>query len=183
MHLGFHTSSLVTRFHQSRQITGQVIGWNGSESCHVPTVERSRQSRQWMNDHLTSCFHLLLSGLRCGERPRWHDGKLWFSDFYRHAGTAIGFGLVARRFTTHCEYDGSPAPSLGRQFTNRICKRIPEILVDNSAGNTRLIRVDHDHSVHEATNDVRFPNRIVFLDSGRNRHPATKRLFLRFRRQ
>ncbi len=26
----------------------------------------------------------LLDGLSFGEGPRWHDGKLWFSDFYRH---------------------------------------------------------------------------------------------------
>lgn len=27
---------------------------------------------------------VLLTGLRFGEGPRWRDGKLWFSDFYRH---------------------------------------------------------------------------------------------------
>jgi len=27
---------------------------------------------------------VLLTGLKFGEGPRWHDGKLWFSDFYRH---------------------------------------------------------------------------------------------------
>jgi sugar lactone lactonase YvrE len=27
---------------------------------------------------------VLLRGLAFGEGPRWHDGKLWFSDFYRH---------------------------------------------------------------------------------------------------
>ncbi|MFZ2737384.1 MAG: hypothetical protein WBI20_01940 [Burkholderiaceae bacterium] len=26
----------------------------------------------------------LLSGLTFGEAPRWHGGKLWFSDFYSH---------------------------------------------------------------------------------------------------
>lgn len=26
-----------------------------------------------------------LDGLSFGEGPRWHDGRLWFSDFYRHA--------------------------------------------------------------------------------------------------
>src|SRR5205807_2554757 len=28
---------------------------------------------------------LFLEGLAFGEGPRWHDGRLWFSDFYRHA--------------------------------------------------------------------------------------------------
>ncbi|MFM8303525.1 MAG: SMP-30/gluconolactonase/LRE family protein [Actinomycetota bacterium] len=33
---------------------------------------------------------LLRSGLRFGEGPRWHDGRLWYSDFYDHAVHAIG---------------------------------------------------------------------------------------------
>ena len=28
---------------------------------------------------------VLREGLSFGEGPRWHDGRLWFSDFYRHA--------------------------------------------------------------------------------------------------
>jgi len=28
---------------------------------------------------------VLLEGLGFGEGPRWHDGKLWFSDCYRRA--------------------------------------------------------------------------------------------------
>lgn len=28
---------------------------------------------------------VLREGLAFGEGPRWHDGRLWFSDFYRHA--------------------------------------------------------------------------------------------------
>ncbi len=27
---------------------------------------------------------VILEGLSFGEGPRWHDGTLWFSDFYRH---------------------------------------------------------------------------------------------------
>jgi len=29
-------------------------------------------------------LEVLLGGLKFGEGPRWHDGKLWFSDFYAH---------------------------------------------------------------------------------------------------
>jgi sugar lactone lactonase YvrE len=29
--------------------------------------------------------HLLRDGLAFGEAPRWHEGRLWYSDFYRHA--------------------------------------------------------------------------------------------------
>jgi sugar lactone lactonase YvrE len=32
---------------------------------------------------------LLLDGLYYGEGPRWHDGRLWFSDFYDHAIRAV----------------------------------------------------------------------------------------------
>jgi sugar lactone lactonase YvrE len=28
---------------------------------------------------------VLVEGLYFGEGPRWHDGRLWFSDFYDHA--------------------------------------------------------------------------------------------------
>ncbi|MDH4073494.1 MAG: gluconolactonase, partial [Gammaproteobacteria bacterium] len=27
----------------------------------------------------------IADGLYFGEGPRWHDGRLWFSDFYDHA--------------------------------------------------------------------------------------------------
>ena len=27
---------------------------------------------------------VLTEGLRFGEGPRWHDGRLWLSDFYTH---------------------------------------------------------------------------------------------------
>ncbi|MTA78581.1 MAG: gluconolactonase, partial [Actinobacteria bacterium] len=32
---------------------------------------------------------ILRSGIRFGEGPRWHDGRLWYSDFYDHAVHAI----------------------------------------------------------------------------------------------
>jgi sugar lactone lactonase YvrE len=32
---------------------------------------------------------VLLRGLHYGESPRWHDGELWFSDFYDHAVKAM----------------------------------------------------------------------------------------------
>jgi sugar lactone lactonase YvrE len=32
---------------------------------------------------------VLRAGLRFGEGPRWHDGRLWYSDFYDHAVHAI----------------------------------------------------------------------------------------------
>ncbi len=34
-------------------------------------------------------LHTLLTGLDFGEGPRWHDGRLWFSDFYQHCVSAV----------------------------------------------------------------------------------------------
>jgi len=31
-----------------------------------------------------------VDGLDFGEGPRWHDGRLWYSDFYRHAVFSVG---------------------------------------------------------------------------------------------
>ena len=33
---------------------------------------------------------VLATGLRFGEGPRWHHGKLWFSDMYDHSVQAVG---------------------------------------------------------------------------------------------
>ncbi|MHB1088025.1 MAG: SMP-30/gluconolactonase/LRE family protein [Acidimicrobiales bacterium] len=33
--------------------------------------------------------HVIREGLSFGEGPRWHDGRLWFSDFYRHGVFSI----------------------------------------------------------------------------------------------
>jgi sugar lactone lactonase YvrE len=33
---------------------------------------------------------VLYEGLDFGEGPRWHDGRLWLSDFFRHAVLSIG---------------------------------------------------------------------------------------------
>ena len=39
---------------------------------------------------------VLTEGLYFGEGPRWHDGKLWFSDFYAHAVKSVGSDGVQR---------------------------------------------------------------------------------------
>lgn len=35
---------------------------------------------------------ILLSGIHFGEGPRWHGGRLWFSDFYARAICSVGLG-------------------------------------------------------------------------------------------
>src|SRR3954468_15521319 len=37
-----------------------------------------------------SALPVLLDGIGFGEGPRWHDGRLWFSDFHRHAVSSVG---------------------------------------------------------------------------------------------
>jgi len=163
---------------------------------------------------------VLLSGLRFGEGPRWRDGLLWFSDFYRRAvytvdesgvenlvvevpGQPSGLGwlpdgsllIVSMTDRQVLRWDGntlSPyadvsaiatfhandmiVDTAGRAYVGNfgfdlhaamLEREVPEILADNSAGNTSLIRVDPDGSVHEAADDVRFPNGMVLLDGGR----------------
>ncbi|MGC8510455.1 MAG: SMP-30/gluconolactonase/LRE family protein [Acidimicrobiales bacterium] len=48
-----------------------------------------------MIDHRTRVIH---DGLAFGEAPRWHEGRLWFSDFYRHGVFSVsGDGRDERR--------------------------------------------------------------------------------------
>lgn len=43
---------------------------------------------------------ILATGLHFGEGPRWHDGRLWFSDFFDHAvKTCTDDGVVETQFT------------------------------------------------------------------------------------
>jgi sugar lactone lactonase YvrE len=41
--------------------------------------------------------NLLVDGLFFGEGPRWHEGRLWFSDFYDEAVFSVGTGGDRRR--------------------------------------------------------------------------------------
>jgi sugar lactone lactonase YvrE len=51
-----------------------------------------------MNDTIGSAFtaRVVARGLRFGEGPRWHDGRLWFSDFYDHAIKSLDAEGVVR---------------------------------------------------------------------------------------
>jgi sugar lactone lactonase YvrE len=48
----------------------------------------------------------LAEGLRFGEGPRWHDGRLWFSDFYDHAVKSMDAAGAVR---TELEIDDQPS--------------------------------------------------------------------------
>ncbi len=47
-----------------------------------------------------------VSGLYFGECPRWHDGRLWYSDFFDHAVYSVSSDGERR---TEVEFEGEPA--------------------------------------------------------------------------
>lgn len=50
--------------------------------------------------------HVLAEGIYFGEGPRWHDGRLWFSDFYAHA---VKSASLAGDVRTEFEIDDRPS--------------------------------------------------------------------------
>ena len=46
------------------------------------------------------------TGLYFGEAPRWHDGRLWFSDFYRHGVFSLGDDGERRELTVEPQPSG-----------------------------------------------------------------------------
>src|SRR5262245_4617396 len=49
---------------------------------------------------------VLTGGIYFGEGPRWHDGRLWFSDFYAHAVKSVS---LAGDLRTEFEIDDRPS--------------------------------------------------------------------------
>ena len=49
---------------------------------------------------------ILVDGLYFGEGPRWHEGRLWLSDFYDHAVKSVG---EAGDLRTELELDDQPS--------------------------------------------------------------------------
>lgn len=167
---------------------------------------------------------VIRDGIDFGEGPRWHEGKLWFSDFYRRAvytlaqeadgtwteemvvevpGQPSGLGwlpdgrllvvsmtdkkvmrLEHGELVDHADLSDHAAfhandmlvDDRGRAYVGNFgydlhadmgTREISEILDDELAGNTVLVRVDPDGSVTVVADDVRFPNGMVLLDGGR----------------
>ena len=55
---------------------------------------------------MTRTTRVLAEGIYFGEGPRWHDGRLWFSDFYAHAVKSVS---VAGDVRTEVEIDDRPS--------------------------------------------------------------------------
>lgn len=75
---------------------------------------------------------LVIDGLAFAEAPRWHDGKLWFSDFYTNAVHCLD---ADRKLTTVVEVPGRPS-GLGWLPDGR--------LLVVSMTDRRLLRLDPD---------------------------------------
>lgn len=75
---------------------------------------------------------IIAEGLAFAEAPRWHDGKLWFSDFYTHRVSSID---QSGRQTTVAEVPGQPS-GLGWLPDGR--------LLVVSMTDRRLLRMDSD---------------------------------------
>jgi sugar lactone lactonase YvrE len=74
----------------------------------------------------------LIDGLYFGEGPRWHGGRLWFSDFYDHAVKSVG---EAGDLRTELTIDDQPS-GLGWLPDGR--------LLVVAMHRRQLLRVDHD---------------------------------------
>lgn len=79
----------------------------------------------------------LITGLDFGEGPRWHDGRLWYSDFYQHRVSAI---TVDGERETMLELDDHPS-GLGWLPDGR--------LLVVSMREKKVMRVEHDGSIVE----------------------------------
>src|SRR3954453_11070259 len=79
-----------------------------------------------------------LEGLHFGEGPRWHEGRLWYSDFYDHAVFAVDMDGQRERIV---ELEGQPS-GLGWLPDGRL------LIV--SMLDRKLLRLDGDELVEHA---------------------------------
>jgi sugar lactone lactonase YvrE len=82
-------------------------------------------------------WEVIVDGIDFGEGPRWHDGRLWFSDFFQHTISSVGDDRIRR---VELEYDGQPS-GLGWLPDGR--------LLFVSMLDQRVMRVESDGTVVE----------------------------------
>ena len=104
----------------------------------------STNARGAMDDSTT---RVLRDGLGFGEAPRWHEGRLWYSDFYRHADRS-----PRRRGTGRTPGARRARPALGARLASR---RRPSLRLDDRPARACASRGHDDplrrHSPHTAT--------------------------------
>ena len=86
---------------------------------------------------------VLAEGLHFGEGPRWHQGKLWFSDFYDHAVKTVDLdGTVQTKLTVAGQPSGLGWMPDGRMLVVSMMDRL-------------LLRLEHDALVvHADLSDI-----------------------------
>ena len=130
----------LTQAEAMRRCSAGVAGRPGRRSGIDPSRYgagwRSRAGGAAMVEKRAPPLETLVTGLDFGEGPRWHDGRLWYSDFYQHR-VSRGDGR-RRRGETMLEIDDQPSglgwlPD-GRMLVVSMLKR-------------KVLRVEHDGSV------------------------------------
>ena len=134
-------------------------------------------------------FDTLLSGYSFFEGPRWHDGRLWLSDFYTHQviacdlqgrvekiadvpgqpsvrreadGQLVMHAGLSGVATGHC--NDMAVDAQGRAWVGNFGF---DLMGGGGVQTASLARVDPDGSVHEVARDLYFPNAILPTPDGR----------------
>jgi sugar lactone lactonase YvrE len=104
-------------------------------AIRASSVVKSRTSRAIGRLTAVPGLPVLLDGVGFGEAPRWRDGRLWFSDFHRHAVSSVDDGGSRR---VELEIDEPPS-GLGWLPDGRLLVVAME--------SRRVLRVEHDGRV------------------------------------
>lgn len=104
---------------------------------------------------------IIHTGLQFGEGPRWHDGKLWFSDFFRHGVfTLDSEGNEERVLTVEAQPSGLGWLPTGDMLVVSMTDK--KILRHN--GTTTSIHADLSHvSEHECNDMVVGPDGTAYV--------------------
>lgn len=83
---------------------------------------------------MTGQWETVLEGIDFGEGPRWHLGRLWFSDFYQGTISSVGHDRLRR---IEVEWDGQPSglgwlPDGRLLFVSMLDQRVMRVEPDGS---------------------------------------------------
>ncbi len=113
--------------HDDEEITGVAaratpVALGDGEGCHSPPLDvhtaanpapprlvppaLGGRSRLCQADDMGD-FEVVVDGVDFGEGPRWHDGRLWYSDFHQRTVFSVGGG--GDRRAEHADLDDRPS--------------------------------------------------------------------------
>lgn len=95
---------------------------------------------------------LLTDGLHFAEGPRWHDGRLWFSDFYDHVVKSVGLDGDAR--VEVAIPDGGQSSGLGWLPDGTL---LFVSMLDRSLKRVVDGQIDHHRELHRSSPRSRVP--------------------------